>query len=165
MSFLETKQRHATQTRREFLATSAAAAAMFTLPHSLQGQQPAPAPTAITGTLSVNTSTTGFRLPLDFTGLSYESAQLANPAFFSAENKAAHYAVSRAQPQRCPSSRRRFVRVHHLLRRGPLWPAALRNVRSGHKQDHKERNRDLRRLRSAICAHSSTPPAGLACTV
>ena len=37
-------------------------------------------------TLSIHEDAPGARMPEDFTGLSYESAQLANPHFFSAEN-------------------------------------------------------------------------------
>ncbi|MES2391705.1 MAG: hypothetical protein V4555_08695 [Acidobacteriota bacterium] len=38
-------------------------------------------------TLEVDRDSTGPTMPLDFTGLSYESAQLANPRFFSATNQ------------------------------------------------------------------------------
>ena len=40
----------------------------------------------ISATLTIAPSTTLATVPADFIGLSYESAQLANPAFFSAEN-------------------------------------------------------------------------------
>lgn len=39
-----------------------------------------------TATLTIDPQTTGSHIPPDFTGLSYESAQLANPAFFSDSN-------------------------------------------------------------------------------
>ena len=37
--------------------------------------------------LAIDANHSGPTIPLDFTGLSYETAQLANPAFFSAQNK------------------------------------------------------------------------------
>jgi hypothetical protein len=40
------------------------------------------------GTLTVDEQSRLATVPLDFTGLSYESAQLGNPAFFAAENTA-----------------------------------------------------------------------------
>jgi hypothetical protein len=43
---------------------------------------------ALQGTLTVDERTKLATVPVDFTGLSYESAQLANPAFFSSENAA-----------------------------------------------------------------------------
>jgi hypothetical protein len=42
----------------------------------------------IAASLTVDESVTLATIPQDFTGLSYESAQLANPAFFSAQNTA-----------------------------------------------------------------------------
>jgi hypothetical protein len=42
---------------------------------------------AATATLTIDASRTGPMIPQDFTGLSYEAAQLANPAFFSGANK------------------------------------------------------------------------------
>lgn len=65
--------------RREFLTAVAATAAATTLPSI--AQSPA------TAQLEIE-STEGPTIPLDFTGLSYETAQLANPSFFSAENHA-----------------------------------------------------------------------------
>jgi hypothetical protein len=64
--------------RRNFLARLAAGVAS-SLPVFGQG-----APAA---KLEINPSQSGATIPRDFTGLSYESAQLANPAFFSRENK------------------------------------------------------------------------------
>ena len=61
--------------RRRFLATLAATA---TAPRLALAQTP-------TVTLTIDT-TPGPTIPADFTGLSYEAAQLANPAFFSAQN-------------------------------------------------------------------------------
>ena len=63
--------------RRDFLLTGAATAVAATLPCSAE-----PA----TATLEIDASSPGPRIPADFTGLSYESAQLANPEFFSAKN-------------------------------------------------------------------------------
>jgi hypothetical protein len=72
--------------RRTFLRTAAATAAAARLaPHSLfaQGtQQP------LQATLTIDESQTLATVPPGFIGLSYESAQLANPAFFAASNKA-----------------------------------------------------------------------------
>lgn len=68
--------------RREFLSTLAATAAATTLPNLAQSQTQSPA----TAQLEIET-TQGSTIPLNFTGLSYETAQLANPAFFSTENK------------------------------------------------------------------------------
>lgn len=68
--------------RRTFLSHAGwmGAAACFA-PRLLQAQ-------TLLGALAVDESTKLATTPMDFTGLSYESAQLANPAFFSAENKA-----------------------------------------------------------------------------
>ena len=64
--------------RREFLTGVAAIATATALP--VRSQSPAAAQLVIE-------DVTGPTIPLDFTGLSYETAQLANPAFFSAQNK------------------------------------------------------------------------------
>jgi len=64
--------------RRDFLLTGAAAMATGTLPCSAQ---PAAA------TLEIDATKPGPHIPADFTGLSYESAQLANPDFFSEKNE------------------------------------------------------------------------------
>jgi hypothetical protein len=68
--------------RRDFLQNASAAAASCVAPYFLHAQSAAP----ISGTLTVDESTSLATIPQDFIGLSYESAQLANPAFFSAEN-------------------------------------------------------------------------------
>ena len=65
--------------RRDFLLTGAAAAATANLPCSAE-------PAAI-ATLEIDATKHGPHIPADFTGLSYESAQLANPDFFSAKNE------------------------------------------------------------------------------
>ncbi len=70
--------------RREFLSSASAAAASCLASHLLRAQSGAP----ISGTLTIDESTPLAAIPPDFIGLSYESAQLANPAFFSAENTA-----------------------------------------------------------------------------
>lgn len=75
--------------RRDFLSSASVAAAACLAPHLLHAQSGAPCiavPTA--GTLTIDDSATLATIPQDFIGLSYESAQLANPAFFSAENPA-----------------------------------------------------------------------------
>ena len=70
--------------RREFLSTASAAAASCLASHLLHAQSGTP----ISATLTIDESATLAAIPPDFIGLSYESAQLANPAFFSAENTA-----------------------------------------------------------------------------
>jgi hypothetical protein len=70
--------------RREFLQNVSSVAASCLASHLLRAQSGAP----ISGTLTIDESATLATIPQDFIGLSYESAQLANPAFFSAENTA-----------------------------------------------------------------------------
>ena len=70
--------------RREFLSTASAAAASCLASHLLHAQSGTP----ISATLTIDESATLAAIPPDFIGLSYESAQLANPAFFSAKNTA-----------------------------------------------------------------------------
>lgn len=67
--------------RRKFLTILTGAAAVASLPGLSRAQASAAAH------LEIDAASTGSTIPLDFTGLSYETAQLANPAFFSAENK------------------------------------------------------------------------------
>jgi hypothetical protein len=64
--------------RREFVAGVGAAGAMASLPCLGQTTK---------GALTIAEGARGATIPQDFVGLSYESAQLANPAFFSAENR------------------------------------------------------------------------------
>jgi hypothetical protein len=64
--------------RRRFLARLAAAGVASSLPSFAQATAKA--------TLTIDASEKGATIPRDFTGLSYESAQLANPAFFSSSN-------------------------------------------------------------------------------
>jgi hypothetical protein len=68
--------------RREFLAFVAAAAVVD--PFAAAEQEAAEA----TASLTIGTQRPGGVIPEEFVGLSYESAQLANPNFFSAENNA-----------------------------------------------------------------------------
>jgi len=73
--------------RRAFLRDACATAGTISCAsrHLLRAQdnvQP------ISATLAIDESATLATIPDDFIGLSYESAQLANPAFFSAENAA-----------------------------------------------------------------------------
>jgi len=71
--------------RREFLRNAGSAVAAFLTQQILAAQE---ATAALHGTLTVDSSTKLATVPLDFMGLSYESAQLANPTFFAAENTA-----------------------------------------------------------------------------
>ena len=66
--------------RRDVLKIVGGAFATSALPCMLRGET---APAAATFTMGRKTIAT---MPSDFTGLSYESAQLANPSFFSASN-------------------------------------------------------------------------------
>ena len=68
--------------RRKFLLNAGAAAAAACL-----GSRWMKAENALDAVLDVAWTRKIAALPKDFTGLSYESAQLANPAFFSAQNK------------------------------------------------------------------------------
>jgi hypothetical protein len=70
--------------RREFISIASAAAASCLASHLLHAQSGTP----ISATLTIDESATLAAIPPDFIGLSYESAQLANPAFFSAKNTA-----------------------------------------------------------------------------
>lgn len=71
-------------TRRTFLTTAAAAAAMAQWPGMLQSQT-VNAPEL---TLSIDPTRQLATMPKNFTGLSYESAQLGHPEFFSGGNRA-----------------------------------------------------------------------------
>jgi hypothetical protein len=64
--------------RRDFLLTGAAAVTTAALPSTAQ---------IASATLEIDAASPGPQIPADFTGLSYESAQLANPDFFSAKNE------------------------------------------------------------------------------
>lgn len=66
--------------RRNFLRLSVAACGALHLPLTLADEKPAPF------RLTLRPDRLGNRIGPDFTGLSYESAQLENPNFFSGEN-------------------------------------------------------------------------------
>lgn len=68
--------------RREFLAALAASAATSSLPCSAQSL------TEASPSLTIGAVQPYSTIPQEFVGLSYESAQLANPVFFSAKNHA-----------------------------------------------------------------------------
>ena len=75
--------------RRSFLRTAGAAALSGWARRLLPGQTAVPVSAQpIQATLTIDESVTLATVPADFIGLSYESAQLANPAFFAATNKA-----------------------------------------------------------------------------
>ena len=72
--------------RRDFIRLSAAASAAglalpFNLPHASADANP-----AASVRLTLRPDRLGNKIGDDFTGLSYESAQLGNPQFFSGEN-------------------------------------------------------------------------------
>ena len=71
--------------RRDFLRSAGSVAAACLAPRLLAALDATP---ALQGTLTVDPSTVLATVPLDFIGLSYESAQLANAEFFAAENTA-----------------------------------------------------------------------------
>src|SRR6202034_1854972 len=68
--------------RREFLHTIAASTALAAVPPALLAEPDAQQ----VSSLEVDRQSTQAIVPSNFTGLSYESAQLANPDFFSAAN-------------------------------------------------------------------------------
>jgi len=70
--------------RRSFLVGSAAAAALARFPAKLWSQSIAGTPELV---FSVDAKRKLATMPLDFTGLSYETAQLGHPEYFSASNK------------------------------------------------------------------------------
>lgn len=69
-------------TRRRFLHLAASATAASFLPSIAHGQN-----SSITGSISVDPTAVLHAVPRNFTGLSYESAQLANPDFFAVSNR------------------------------------------------------------------------------
>lgn len=71
--------------RRAFLCNAGAMAISCVAPSFLKAQGDA---RPISAMLTLNEAEVLARVPEDFMGLSYESAQLANPAFFSAQNTA-----------------------------------------------------------------------------
>ncbi|MHB1023956.1 MAG: hypothetical protein ACYC46_09385 [Acidobacteriaceae bacterium] len=68
--------------RRNFIFDVALSAAALAAPAALIAQDQ-----SISAALSLDDNSSGATMPLNFTGLSYETAQLGNPKFFSAENK------------------------------------------------------------------------------
>ena len=140
--------------RRSFLRDAgAAAAASCFAPRLLLAQAKAPSSAqSLQATLTVDESTTLATVPQDFIGLSYESAQLANPAFFAAENTALSRALPRVGQRRSAAARRRNERVHCIYNRNsldrhrstpwvptpaktstpirPITPKSLRNLRA-----------------------------------
>jgi hypothetical protein len=68
--------------RRRFVTGAAAACLLKSASQSLLAQEAAPHP----ATLSLDVSAPRVPLPADYTGLSYESAQLANPGYLSPTN-------------------------------------------------------------------------------
>ena len=68
--------------RREFLTGSAAGTLLGCMPKALKAQAANTGPQRLT----VNLSSAGTAVGTEFTGLSYEKAQLAHPGYFSAEN-------------------------------------------------------------------------------
>lgn len=73
--------------RRRFLAATSAIAASGLAPRLFRAQE-YDADAFVAGTLIIDQSTTFATIPRDFIGVSYVSAQLANPVFFSAKNTA-----------------------------------------------------------------------------
>lgn len=69
--------------RREFLSKSAASAALAVFPGPLLAH----AQPTVSARLIIQPERNGYPIPRDFLGLSYESAQLAHPDYFSSQNK------------------------------------------------------------------------------
>ena len=76
--------RRLASTRRDFLKLGAAAVAGAVASTIARAQA---AQAKLSAKLTIDSTAQLTTLPVDFTGLSYESAQLANPLFFSAKNK------------------------------------------------------------------------------
>ena len=70
--------------RREFVRDAGIVAAVTAVRPAIARSEIAP----LTATLTIDPAKKLATMPADFTGLSYEAAQLANPSFFAAENKA-----------------------------------------------------------------------------
>jgi hypothetical protein len=70
--------------RRDFLIGGAAGSILSCLPPHLAAQAASSSPQM---ELTVDLNAEGRAIPAAFTGLSYEKAQLANPGYFSADNK------------------------------------------------------------------------------
>ena len=70
--------------RRDFLGGGSGLLAGTLFPHAVFAEDAPPLPLS----LSINPAARAVMMPRDFAGLSYESAQLANPEFFAASNTA-----------------------------------------------------------------------------
>jgi hypothetical protein len=73
--------------RRDFLAGAVAATACMRGSRLLAQENGSAQKSALEAVLNIDWTRKSFTLPADYTGLSYESRQLANPKFFSAENR------------------------------------------------------------------------------
>jgi hypothetical protein len=71
--------------RRRFLHTAAASAALGLSKNRLRAQVVPSAEADVH--VEIDLQKRGFTIPADYTGLSYEAAQLADPTFFSAKNR------------------------------------------------------------------------------
>lgn len=81
--------------RRELLRAGAATCALSGIPSWIGAQSASPA----TVTLSIDPAGEKINIPDDFTGLSYEAAQLAHPEYFSAKNRNLVGLVKRLGPK------------------------------------------------------------------
>lgn len=76
------------KTRRDFIASAAGLGTLACLNLSAFAHEgEVGSPREISGTLAVHPEISTHPMPADFTGLSYESAQLANPEYFSTKTK------------------------------------------------------------------------------
>jgi hypothetical protein len=83
-------------TRRSFLTSALAAAAVARQSRPLWSQTPTASPDL---TFSIDPAKPLVTMPTDFTGLSYESAQLGHPEFFSKNNKQLIALIRRLGPR------------------------------------------------------------------
>lgn len=85
---IDTTRFFARRSRREFLSIGSAAAIGAALPAGLIAQgSTGGSKEPLTATLTIDVGSSPGMMPLNYVGLSYEAAQLANPQFFSASNK------------------------------------------------------------------------------
>lgn len=89
---------HPRVTRRKFLSLGACVAASACIDAHAQGDT-SKTSTHFSGTLHIDENTPLHTIPQDYTGLSYESAQLANPDFFSASNHGLIHLFRELNPQ------------------------------------------------------------------
>jgi hypothetical protein len=87
---------NASMNRREFVRTSMvlSGAAVLGAPTFAQGQEE-----AVAVSLRLDPKQLGHRIPADFTGLSYEKAQMSDPAYFSGANTALAGMMRRLGPK------------------------------------------------------------------